>query len=394
MTAKMIFYHGSAGSKPDFAEDQKKFEHFICRIPNQDTESVFILPENKALSKPYYWTGMAQISKLESIGAVGLQTDLSVSIGKGLKLFDMEGGQKEKLRLCAIFQPEHLTLSKFLSQCQKLIKENISFSVCVYGLPENLNLIKELRTCLPADIYLWIAPADRGLPYAPDDQAEFETIDPFFLKEADEYFGRFPLFRIPWKPKAFFFYGDNVPYKELKGETSVLLSALKRNRETAPLFIITSLSHQEASRHFHNILPLCTGGIFSGGAHIFLNRRRRQPFKEEYRFTDSSLTPVLEHMEAKYGCRLRISEEKAMVYKFTLEKPSSRLWREEELNELKRQIPPEHYNCIMEGSCLHIVSSKADITNGIRTISRWLSVPEESCVILDEFFNHPKTFDV
>jgi hypothetical protein len=455
MDIKTILYHGSSVAKTGLERDEARFErfveHFIKQTPEWGTEALLILPDGKALLKPYYWTGMARISCMDTISAVGARTDLSFSIFKSLKAFDGAGGYREKLRLCAVFHPELMTLARFLSQCQKLIKENISFSVGVFGTPDNLDMIQELRRSLSPDIYLWIeSMAEISYPYSIEEEMAFQSIDPLFSKEwayrpADKcqcqnrlfvesdgkmrlcvsgqymegnwsritdglpalecrqticsggylayggrndyehaaVFGRYPMFRIPWKPKAFFFTADKILFHNLEREDSEFLSALKDRRESAPLFLITSLPYKEAARHYHTLLPLCGGGIFAGGAHIVLNKKGRQPRREEVLALDPSIIPILEEKQSEYGCGLRIFQNEDTIYRLTMEKPSSRLWRESEFDALMELIPSKTFRCFIEQNCFHIVPANANEKNGIKTIGHWLSICPEDCVSLD-----------
>lgn len=454
MEIKTILYHGSSVSKTGLEQDQVRFErfleHFIEHTPKWGTEALLILPDGKALLKPYYWTGMARISCMDTIAAVGARTDLSFSITKSLKAFESAGGYREKLRICAVYQPELMTLTKFLNQCQKLLKENISFSVGVFSSPENLDMIQELRRSLSPDIYLWIEPlSEISYPYSIEEEMEFRCIDPLFSQEwaytsanksqcldrlfvesdgklrlcvscqymegnwnhlTDQFpapvcgqsicsgylayggrkdyqhaavFGQYPMFRIPWKPKAYFLTADKVLFHNLEQEDSEFLLALKDRREDAPLFLITSLPYKEATRHYHTLLPICGGGIFAGGAHIVLNKKGRQPRREEILALDPSIIPILEEKQSEYGCRLRIFKNEDTIYRFTMEKPFSRMWRESEYEALMEFIPSRSFRCFIENNCFHIVPANANEKNGIKTISHWLSICPEDCVSLD-----------
>ena len=454
MDIKTILYHGSDVSETGLEEDQARFErfleHFINQTPEWGTEALLVLPNEKALPKPYYWTGMARISCMDHIAAVGIHTYLNFSITKSLKAYDAAGGYREKLRICAVYHPELMAMSKFLSCCQRLIKENISFSVGVIGLPEKLDMIKELRRSLPSDIYLWIEPvSDMNYLYSHEEEMEFRFIDPLFSQEwtytpadksqclnrlfvesdgklrlcaSSEYlegswsqltdklpaptcnqsicsgylsyggrndyrpgdiFGQYAMFRIPYKPKAYFLTADKIPFHNLETEDSEFLSALKDRRETAPLFLVTTLPYREASRHFHTLLPICGGGIFAGGAHIVLNKKGRQPRREEILALDPSIQPVLMEKQSEYGCRLRIFQQEDTIYRFTMEKPFSRMWRESEYDALMELIPSKNYRCFIENNSFHILPAHANEKNGIKTISHWLSICPEDCVSLD-----------
>ncbi|WP_200801336.1 STM4011 family radical SAM protein [Clostridium sp. Marseille-P2415] len=467
MAIKTILYRGSLkscnyncsycpfskhkSSRGELAKDQEQLQRFINSLreqaPRLGTEALMIVPYGEILIHPYYWEGLARISSMETIEAVGAQTNLSFSMAKCLKKYAAAGGHREKLRLWATFHPEMTSLSQFIRQCKKLIKEGISFSVGAVGIPENLDLLRQLRECLPEEIYLWINRMD-GVkrPYTADEQAAFQSIDPFFAQElgrrqADKSqclnrlfvegdgklrlcnighslkenwyncngslpspecgraactcylayggradydhsgrFGPYPLFRIPWKPKAFFFDIDGTLVFDRSDRVDpAVISWLKAVKEHGPLFLATSLPYKEAARRCRDILHLFDGGIFAGGAHILLKRKGKRIQKEVFYTLDASFLPVLDQKQAEYGYRLRVYQSDGSVYKITLEKPSSRAWREPETASLKHLLPISTFRCFTEKNCFQIVSSTADKGSSMRKLCEWLSISTRDC---------------
>ena len=96
MAIKTILYRGTLKScnyhcsyctflKQPFTQrqlsiDQAQFERFCDSIQKraeiQDIEAIMIAPPGEALIYPYYWEGLGRISRLESIHAIGAQTNL------------------------------------------------------------------------------------------------------------------------------------------------------------------------------------------------------------------------------------------------------------------------------------------------------------------------------
>ncbi|RKD35327.1 hypothetical protein [Lacrimispora algidixylanolytica] len=406
MKTDTIFYKGATVSNVGLEEDEKQFLEFVVRFIHKAEEdhskALLILPDYTALLKPYYWTGMGHISRQETIEAIGTCTDLTCSINKGLKIFDASGGRREKLRLCVMFHPERITLTKFIQQCQRLIKENISFSIGTPGFPHRMEVIRQLRNRLSPDIHIWIESiANTCFSYSQEDENAFRSIDPYFsVDHSKSYeqlfyeecipvddantavFGRYPLFHIPQRIRAYFICGDEIPRLELEQDESDLLIKLKDLKESTPLFLITSLPHKEASRTFRLLFPLISGGVFAGGSHISSNKKGRHSRRDEYIYMNQDILTLLKDKQSEYGCQIRILEHEDMIYRLTMEKPFSRIWREAEQEALIAEIPDQTFRFYIEENCFHIISADANEENGITLIRRWLTINSEDYEIL------------
>lgn len=406
MNAETCFYKGANISEAGLEEDEKQFLEFlvdlIYKTKEECPKAVFILPDSQALLRPYYWTGMGRISNLEAIEVLGTCLDLTCSLTKSLKAFDASGGHREKLRLCAMFYPERITLTKFLQQCQRLKKENISFSVGTPGNPDYMEDICQLRSRLPEEIHVFIESlGESGMVYSQEEERAFRSIDPYFSvkgsksfercfqehgKEVDKeqpgVFGKYPLFRIPKRTRAYFIPEEEIPASELENEDSNFLLKLKELKESAPLYLITSQPYKEASRNLSVIFPLLSGGIFAGGSHVLTTKKGRLPRREHYAAMNPDILTLLKEKQAEYGCQLRILEHNDIIYRLTMEKPFSRIWREAEQKAFAAEIPVQSFRCYAEQNCFHIVSADADIEHGINLIRRWLSISSEDYVII------------
>lgn len=103
-------------------------------------------------------------------------------------------------------------------------------------------------------------------------------------------FGRWPLFRIPWSPRAVFLDLDGtlIP-KNGRAEDRLLpppgisgewLDFFKRESRTRSLFLATSLPWKEATAKCRSILPYISGGVFAGGAHVVFRPGNDQAGKD------------------------------------------------------------------------------------------------------------------
>ena len=406
--------------------------------------AVMITPYGEALIHPWYWKGIAAISSLETIDAVGAQTNLSFDAEEMLDLFDRAGGRRDKLRLWASFHPEMISAGRFSQQCERIVQAGVTLCAGAVGAPHNLDLIRHLREILPGEIYLWINRMD-GLrrPYTQAERSAFQDIDPYFPQElkhrkaspancADRLFaegdgtlrlcnisrpvnknrdgsapvcghsacscylayggrrdyehhlafGRYPLFRVPWKPRAFFFDIDGTLIPRAAGRTAHPSPALLRKLEILsgdyPLFLATSLPYRDAVKRCHGFSSLFAGGIFAGGAHILLTKDTKR--WETYLPLDHKLTDLLKNLMSAptplfpFRFRIRFYENEDIVYKATLEKPSKRPWTDDETASVLSLLSGHSFRSALEGSCLQVTSPEADKGAGVRRICSHLGI--------------------
>lgn len=175
-------------SDRELLQDREQWNRFCeslkARSAALDIGAVFVTPYGEALIHPWYWEGLGALSAIDSLEAVGSQTNLSFSVSDSLRLFDLFGGRRKKLRLWATFHPEMVSVSQFAGQVHLLCQEGILLSVGAVGVPENLPLLKELRKALPLEVYLWVNRMD-GLKraYTQEEQQAFTELDPCFPQE-------------------------------------------------------------------------------------------------------------------------------------------------------------------------------------------------------------------
>lgn len=173
----------------ELKKDKEILKQFIDNIFSGQIvpTSVLFTPYGEALIHSYYWEEMARLTSLEHMWAVGAQTNLSFSIEKMLELFEKAGGNILKLRLWCTYHPSMTGMDKFLEQCERLDKKGIKFCIGTVGVPENIELITELRRKLPQKIYFWINRMDNlKRTYTEEEKRVFMKIDPYFSLELQE----------------------------------------------------------------------------------------------------------------------------------------------------------------------------------------------------------------
>lgn len=175
-------------SQRELGRDREEWFRFVDSLVSGKWagkfEALMVAPYGEALIHPWYWEGLAAVSRTENMEAVGAQTNLSFVLEKSLEYYEGAGGRVEKLRLWATFHPEMTGPEEFAKKCRQVWDTGIALSVGAVGVPENLELIRRLRHLLPEEIYLWVNKMD-GLKreYTKEEKEAFLEIDPYFWQE-------------------------------------------------------------------------------------------------------------------------------------------------------------------------------------------------------------------
>ncbi|MCM1064978.1 MAG: STM4011 family radical SAM protein [Eubacterium sp.] len=170
----------------ELEKDRRNFERFCDsvekRVQDFSIGAVLVTPYGEASIHRWYWEGLSRLAGLPGIDRVGMQTNLSFSVAECMKGFS----QPAKLCLWATFHPEMTTVDAFAAKCHRLAQNHVQVCAGAVGVPENIQLIRELREKLSPAVYLWVNRMD-GLKrnYRPDEISAFTEIDPFFACELD-----------------------------------------------------------------------------------------------------------------------------------------------------------------------------------------------------------------
>lgn len=202
MDRRMILYRGSLKScnyhcsycpfskRPvsgrELEKDRGQWLSFIRTLGEKrwNVSALMVVPYGEAMLHRWYWEGLAQVSGMPEIEAVGIQTNLSFSGERFLACYAAAGGKREKLRLWATFHPEMTDVSEFAGRCELLTKAGVRMCAGAVGVPENLEIIRLLREKLPETVYLWINRMDGlGRSYTRAEAEAFQALDSYFGRE-------------------------------------------------------------------------------------------------------------------------------------------------------------------------------------------------------------------
>jgi hypothetical protein len=161
----------------ELKRDRAALARFVGWAEQQSQFRLAILftPWGEALVRPWYQEALATLSRLPAVEKVAIQTNLSCGL-EWTGRCDLS-----RLALWCTWHPTQIALEEFLAHCGQLEDRGVRYSVGVVGLREAFESIAELRSRLPAHVYLWInAYKDQPDYYSEDEISLLESIDPLF----------------------------------------------------------------------------------------------------------------------------------------------------------------------------------------------------------------------
>lgn len=168
---------GKAGdTRASLEKDSEQLARFTNWVAGHTGAlSVFFTPWGEALIRPSYQRALVQLSHLDNVQKVAIQTNLS------MRLDFLRDARVERVGLWCTFHPTQVTTKVFLAACEELMMMGVPFSVGAVGSREDFAAVKALRAALSPNVYLWVN-ARKHDPdyYTPKDLAEWESIDPLF----------------------------------------------------------------------------------------------------------------------------------------------------------------------------------------------------------------------
>ncbi|MCS7464012.1 STM4011 family radical SAM protein [Paenibacillus doosanensis] len=173
-------------SAATLAKDKAYIGKFVDWVRRQGEEghrlSVFFNPYGEGLVHRWYRAAMIELSRMEHVDKVAIQTNLSVKLDWTADL------NPQKAAFWATYHPGQTEEAAFLRQCGELYRRGIRFSVGSVGLKSAFQALRSLRKALPPDAYMWVnAYKDRPDYYAQDDLELLQSIDPHFMLNAADY---------------------------------------------------------------------------------------------------------------------------------------------------------------------------------------------------------------
>ncbi|PRP91256.1 hypothetical protein ENSA5_56690 [Enhygromyxa salina] len=171
-------------SRAELEQDELALARFVAwardHARHRRRLSILFTPWGEALIRPYYARALVELSTLDHVAAVAIQTNLSS------RLELLAGADRATLALWTTFHPSETTLDAFVGRCAELDELGLRYSVGVVGLREHFALIEALRARLRPEVYLWINAYKSAGPgyYADGERERLAAVDPLFSYNA------------------------------------------------------------------------------------------------------------------------------------------------------------------------------------------------------------------
>lgn len=214
-------------------------------------------------------------------------------------------------------------------------------------------------------------------------------------------FGPYPVFRIPRRARAVFWDIEGTliqkdpmdKKKHAKGNAargSLVSDSAKKCLEALAgedtlLFFATTLPYRDAMKRCQEILHWFQGGVFAGGAHVYLDLDGKQ--QEFFYELDEEILYQLEPDCTVFGYRILKYRAKERLYKLTLLRPPERPWAEDEVQRLMDRVTSDcrkNIRWILEGNCLQIVSAEATKAEGVRMLCQWVKIEQKDAAAVGD----------
>ncbi|WP_028546456.1 STM4011 family radical SAM protein [Paenibacillus taiwanensis] len=173
-------------SQQTFALDRLQVQTFVDWVTNQADSghqlSLFFNPYGEGLIHRWYREALVNLSHMEHVNKVAIQTNLSAKLDWTREL------NPQTAAFWVTYHPGQTVEKRFLQQCNKLYVQKIPFSVGVVGVKSAFHSITSLRKSLPEDVYMWVnAYKDKPEYYSAEDIAFLTELDPYFTLNAQDY---------------------------------------------------------------------------------------------------------------------------------------------------------------------------------------------------------------
>ncbi|ACU70099.1 Radical SAM domain protein [Catenulispora acidiphila DSM 44928] len=155
--------------------DRAALERFVAWVIAQSEDQINVLftPWGEGLTRSWYQRALVELSRLDHVGEVAIQTNLSSRTAW------TAGADLDSLALWCTYHPDQVSYERFLGRCHELRDSGVRFSTGIVGLPEHLDAARRLRADLPDDVYLWVNAAE-GHTYTDEEAEPWAEIDPLF----------------------------------------------------------------------------------------------------------------------------------------------------------------------------------------------------------------------
>jgi MoaA/NifB/PqqE/SkfB family radical SAM enzyme len=163
-------------TRAEMDRDRGEVERFVewVRALGREVEILFT-PWGEGLVRPWYQQALVELSRLDHVRRVAIQTNLSMSLAWA------EEACRETLALWATFHPGEVSRERFVAKSAELERRGVRHSVGIVGLHEHLDDMEALRAELSPSTYLWVNAYKREPDYYAESELDrIRAVDPLF----------------------------------------------------------------------------------------------------------------------------------------------------------------------------------------------------------------------
>ncbi|RKN75898.1 STM4011 family radical SAM protein [Paenibacillus ginsengarvi] len=176
-------------SSATLAADRQQVRTFVDWASRQGAEGhrleIFFNPYGEGLVHRWYREAMVELSHMEHIDKVAIQTNLSVKLDWTSEL------EPSRAAFWATYHPGQTGEEAFVRQCLTLYRRGVPFSVGSVGVKSAFDALASMRRTLPVDVYMWVNAFKDKRDYYSDADLDFlRGIDPHFGLNAADYDSR------------------------------------------------------------------------------------------------------------------------------------------------------------------------------------------------------------
>jgi len=137
-------------TREELSLDRQSLERFTHWVASRkETINILLTPWGEGLIRSYYQNVMIDLSHMEHVTKIAIQTNLSCS----LQWIDKV--DKDSFALWITYHPNEVAFEDFVSKCKILIKKGIAFSIGVVGVKDHFEAIERLQKEI-TERYIWI----------------------------------------------------------------------------------------------------------------------------------------------------------------------------------------------------------------------------------------------
>lgn len=192
--------------------------------------------------------------------------------------------------------------------------------------------------------------------------------------DSKNFFGEYPIFRIPQKPKAIFFDLDGtlLDKGQKNGLSQKTYQTLMELKKDIPLFFATSMPKEEVIKRLKGAIHLFQGGMIASGAYLFLNNENQ--LKINYYSINIKNIKNLHQFLKKVKARFQFYKIDGIIYKATFIKNARFTWNEEECAIVRTFFDESECRFFIENHCLQVVAKNRTKGTGILEMCTWLGI--------------------